>query len=364
MAEQQVVLEHDADRAPSPGRRRGGGSSRTRRRGERPRSMGRSPATQRSSVDLPAPFGPRMATSSPGSTASSTSSRTRATGRRGACRLMPSTAAEPAEPAVAQRDEHGERDGDEHEAQHERRLGRSRGRGRWRGAWSGCVREVAGERDRRPELAEGSRPRQHGAGHEAGADRRQRHAPEHVPARCAEGARRVLEAGVELAECGLHGEHEERHGDERLGDDHARVVNGMTPNHGRGTGRPARGGRGRRTARRRRPRAAAPSTACTAPARRRGQGTRLARAARRAARRRRRRAPPPQRVQIDRRSAWRPRRCAGCASVAPRHPPEQPDERQGEERDRRARREPGKGRQACALSASGGGRCGHGAPKP
>ena len=40
--------------------------------------------------------------------------------------------------------------------------------------------------------------------------------------RRAERARRVVEAAVELAQRGLDGDHEERHRDERLGDDHAR----------------------------------------------------------------------------------------------------------------------------------------------
>ena len=55
-----------------------------------------------------------------------------------------------------------------------------------------------------------------------GRDHRQRDAPEHGPAAGAEGRGRVLVAAVHRPQCGLHGDDEERHGDERLGQDHAR----------------------------------------------------------------------------------------------------------------------------------------------
>ena len=88
-----------------------------------------------------------------------------------------------AEEAVAQGDEHGEGDGDQHEAQHDRFVGVDLvGEVDRQAASSGCGREVAGEGDRRAELAQRPRPGEHGAGDEAGTDGRQGHAAEHVPA--------------------------------------------------------------------------------------------------------------------------------------------------------------------------------------
>ena len=52
-------------------------------------------------------------------------------------------------------------------------------------------------------------------------DQRQRHAAEDRPARGAERARRVLEAAIDRAQRAFHGEDEERHRDERLGEHRA-----------------------------------------------------------------------------------------------------------------------------------------------
>ena len=65
------------------------------------------------------------------------------------------------------RDQHRERDRDEHEASTIASSGWSRGRGRRRAASSGCAPgKLPGERDRRAELAQRARPRQHRAGDE------------------------------------------------------------------------------------------------------------------------------------------------------------------------------------------------------
>ncbi len=84
------------------------------------------------------------------------------------------------------------------------------------------ARKVAGERDRRSELAERSRPGQHRSRPERRADRGHGHAPERVPPRGAERSRGILEPRVHLAQGGLDGDDEERHRHERLGDDDAR----------------------------------------------------------------------------------------------------------------------------------------------
>ena len=79
-------------------------------------------------------------------------------------------------------DEHAERDRDQHEGEHVGLVGVrltrevDRERQRLRGAG-----EVAGEGDRGTELAESARPREHGAGDERRADRREGDAPERVP---------------------------------------------------------------------------------------------------------------------------------------------------------------------------------------
>ena len=65
-----------------------------RRAGSRPPSSASSPATARSSVDLPAPFGPSTASTSPGSTVTATSARTRRATRTSSCsRSTPSACA-------------------------------------------------------------------------------------------------------------------------------------------------------------------------------------------------------------------------------------------------------------------------------
>ena len=312
-----------------------------------PRSIGSRPARQRSSVDFPAPFGPRTATSSPGSTVEPRrrdracpdarpivdveAHRSPVIESSGTGRLPPSQRSR--SPI-----EHGERHRDQEQAEDQRlrRVGLRAEVGRQRHRL-GRAGEVAGERDRGAELAERPGPRQHRAGDERRADRGERDPPERVPARRTERAGGVVVAGVELAQGGLDGEHEERHGHERLGD-----------HDGRGRERqpdvepaievladagPA--ARGRRTARRRRRPAAAPSTACTTPARCRARGSRRGPAATPAARRTRSESPVAHSEQtIDSRSAVRTSASERISQASrPRRPPEQPDEREREERD-------------------------------
>ncbi len=89
----------------------------------------------------------------------------------------------------------------------------------------GAALDVAGERDRRTELAEGACPRQRGAGDQAGHDHRQGHAPGHGHRSGAERCGGVLEAPVHRAQRGFDRDDEERHRDERLGhDDRGRRV--------------------------------------------------------------------------------------------------------------------------------------------
>ena len=85
----------------------------------------------------------------------------------------------------------------------------------------GLAREVAGEGDRRAELAERPGPAEHRAGRDPGRDERQRDPAEGGPPARAEGGRRLLVAGVGAAQRALDRDHQERHRDERLGDDHA-----------------------------------------------------------------------------------------------------------------------------------------------
>ena len=110
-------------------------------------------------------------------------------------RTSPCGSVDASEPAVAEPDEHDEGDRDQQQREHDRlfRVGLQREVHGERHRLCG-PREVAGEGDRRAELAECSRPGQHGAGTERRADRRHRDPPERVPARRPEGARRVLEA--------------------------------------------------------------------------------------------------------------------------------------------------------------------------
>ena len=105
----------------SPGRRRRCSSIAIR-----PRSIGSSPASARRTVDLPAPLGPRMATISPRPTVEldveveACRAAAPIVGLEASCRR--SCRAVPAEPAVAEADEHGERHDDQDEAEHQRLL--------------------------------------------------------------------------------------------------------------------------------------------------------------------------------------------------------------------------------------------------
>ena len=143
------VLEHGEVReaAGSPGRRRrsaGAPGARTpgpRRRATtpsssmRPRSIGRSPASARSNVVLPAPFGPRIATVSPSSALELDVEVERPELRARRARRGSSDT----EPAVAQEREDGDAHGEQHDAQTDRDLAAStRAGGRPRAASSGC----------------------------------------------------------------------------------------------------------------------------------------------------------------------------------------------------------------------------------
>ena len=227
----QVVLEDEADRSSFRLRRRrrcAGSSTTNSSIAMRPLSIGASPARLRSTVVLPAPFGPSSASSSPGAT--SRSSR-----RSSAPRCSPMAAdsvtprplpaarrATPTEPPIAQRDEHRERDRREHEGEHDRlvRIGlecevdRERHRLRRPGKLPANV--IVAPNSPSARAHDSTAP-----AIERRADRGHRHAAERVPARRAQRSRRVLEPRVELAQRGLDGDHEERHGDERLGDDDA-----------------------------------------------------------------------------------------------------------------------------------------------
>ena len=120
----------------------------------------------------------------------------------------------------------------------------------------GPALEVAGEGDRGAELAEGPGPAQHGAGDDRRARRAGRVTRRKIVHRLApEGGGGVLVAAVGGAEPGLDGDHQERHGHERVGGDHApRSRTAAGTRSRRRPGRRAGPGARRRTAgRRRRP---------------------------------------------------------------------------------------------------------------
>ena len=83
-----------------------------------------------------------------------------------------------------------------------------------------CVRpgEVAGEGDRRAELAQRPGPAQHRAGGDARGDQRQRDPAERRPPAGAEGRGGLLEPGVGGPQRALDADDQERHRHERLGD--------------------------------------------------------------------------------------------------------------------------------------------------
>ena len=96
----------------------------------------------------------------------------------------------------------------------------------------GAALDVAGERDGGAELAERARPRERGAGDEAGQHERQRHPAGDGRRPGPERRGGVLVAPVHRPQRGLDGDHEERHRDERLGHDDAPAVENVscTPN--------------------------------------------------------------------------------------------------------------------------------------
>ena len=82
--------------------------------------------------------------------------------------------------------------------------------------------EVAGEGDRRAELAERAGPAEHRAGRDARADQRQRHPAERRSSRARPASRPPPRTAVGGPQRALDREHEEGHGDERLGEDDRR----------------------------------------------------------------------------------------------------------------------------------------------
>src|SRR5262245_20920777 len=132
----------------------------------RPALSPRSPASARSSVVFPAPFGPTTATVWPGAMASSTSSvKPSSSILTCAARLIP-RASSRGEPPVPQSDENEERDDEEHQRENDRRV-------RIRSfeldvdeERQGLCRplQVPRERDRGAELTKCPRPAQHDAG--------------------------------------------------------------------------------------------------------------------------------------------------------------------------------------------------------
>ena len=136
--EQQVVLEHDADAAPLGRHERlvAGSSSTTPSSATDPRSSGTSPASARSNVVLPAPFGPRIATVSPSAASSATLEVER---RRAARPTSASSVTQPSEPAVAQRRRaRRPRPRAARGSARSRAAGRTRAAGRPRAASSAC----------------------------------------------------------------------------------------------------------------------------------------------------------------------------------------------------------------------------------
>ena len=219
MREQQVVLEDVPDRTRPRGRRRcsvAGASRTTPSRTIEPASIGSRPARARSSVVLPAPLGPRIATmsSSPAENAhSSSNAPTRAVERDVEAHTCPSqrsrssasttidTASSTRLRAIAPS-----------RSLCEQQVHRERNRLR-------PALDVAGERDRGAELPQRPGPAQRGARGDRRQDHRQRDPAEHRPALGAERRRRLLVAAVGRPQRGLDGDHEERHGHERLGED-------------------------------------------------------------------------------------------------------------------------------------------------
>ena len=183
------------------------------------------------------------------------------------------------QPAVAQADQHGDRDRQQNEAQDDGRLEPAlQQQVHLQRDRLGPAREVAGEGDRRPELAEGPGPASTAPAARDGRDQRQCDPAEDRPAAGAERAGRVLVSAVGRPKRGLGGDHEERHGHERLGQHRpgrrerqliAEPLVEPLAEQARGGRRPAAGPHRRRPA-------AAPSAGSSAPAAVDGRGTRPA----------------------------------------------------------------------------------------
>ena len=140
VGEQQVVLEHDADRPLLGGHEHPGGRVVDDPAVDRDTARGRcgwSPARARSTVVLPAPFGPSRATTSPASTARSTSRCEGPELDAQSARVTVMTA--PASGRAATRSPRATRPAAPGSGRWPRR-GRLRARGRPRGAGSGSCR--------------------------------------------------------------------------------------------------------------------------------------------------------------------------------------------------------------------------------
>src|SRR6187401_2472979 len=121
-----------------------------------PASIGVSPASARSMVDLPAPLGPSTATVSP-------SAATMPASRSNSPTWTPTDASrltDRSEPSVAQRHQHHDRDREQHQAEDDRGalLGLEQEVDRERHGLRAAL-DVAGERDGGAEFAERARPR-------------------------------------------------------------------------------------------------------------------------------------------------------------------------------------------------------------
>ena len=184
------------------------------------------PAMTCRTVDLPAPFGPRTASTSPAATSNSTStprlSTTPAHCTSVMCALTTHWRPRPAAPgAQAHHDDRGHHD--------EQQRQRDRGVGialplqvdlQRQGAGDALAR--SGERQRGAELAQRAGECQHRAGHQAGRQQRQRHPPPHGGRPRAEGRGDHLVIGPRGARGALERDDQERQRHERLRQHHRR----------------------------------------------------------------------------------------------------------------------------------------------
>ncbi|CAM5553728.1 Glycine dehydrogenase (decarboxylating) [Streptomyces griseomycini] len=215
-----------------------------------PAVRGARPASARRAVVLPAPFGPSRATTSPGAAVSAMSRRKepRSTTSRASSPSAEGPGVAPAgpgvlpgffgavsgtvsgrpHPAVPQPGEYGDGHRQQHQAEGDR-GGRValQGEVHRERHGLGAAGEVAGEGDRRAELAEGPGPGEDGTGRDARGDQRQGDPAERGEAGGAQGGGRLLVARVGGPQRALDADDEERHRHERLGEDDARGGEGQ-----------------------------------------------------------------------------------------------------------------------------------------